>query len=107
MFLPVGGSDIMNDFRVLVLYADAERITFKYTRSDTIVGGYALHLEGILVDADLLALYQRMNSAGRGNLPALRARQPFGTAKSTEVKVAVRDSGAFMDPRSRKDWWRQ
>lgn len=96
----------MNGFRVLVLYADADRITFKYTRSDTIVGGYALHIEGIQVDPNLLALYQRMNSAGRGNLPALRERQPFGTAKTTEVKVAVRDNGAFMEPRSRKDWWR-
>ncbi len=106
LYLPSGGSDIMNGFRALVLYADADRITFKYTRSDTIVSGYALHIEGIQVDLDLLALYQQMNSAGRGNLPALRARQPFGTAKSNEVKVAVRDNGAFMEPRSRKDWWR-
>lgn len=106
LFLPVGGADIMNDFRALVLYADADSITFKYTRSDTIVGGYALHVEGINVDSNLLALYQQMNSAGRGNLPALRARQPFGTAQSNEVQVAVRDNGAFMEPRSRKDWWR-
>lgn len=106
LLLPNGGSDIMNNFRALVLYADADRITLKYTRSDTIVGGYALHIEGIQVDPNLVELYQRMNSAGRGNLPALRARQAFGTATSSEVKVAVRDSGAFMDPRSRKDWWR-
>lgn len=106
LYLPSGGSDIMNGFRVLVLYADADRITFKYTRSDTIVSGYALHIEGIQVDPNLLALYQQMNSAGRGNLPALRERQPFGAAKSTEVKIAVRDNGAFMEPRSRKDWWR-
>ena len=96
----------MNDFRVLVLYADAERITFKYTRSDTIVDGFGVHVEGINVDPNLLTLYQQADSAGRGNLPALRTRQPFGTAKVNEVKVAVRDNGAFMDPRSRKDWWR-
>ncbi len=106
LYLPNGGSDIMNGFRALVLYADAQRITFKYTREDTIVGGYTLHVEGIAVDPNLLALYQKSNAEGRGNLPALRARQPFGTAQSNEVKVAIRDTGEFMEPRSRKDWWR-
>lgn len=106
LFVPNGGSDIGNGFRVLVLYADAESITLKYTRNDSIIGGYALQLVGISVDPNLLALYQRSNSAGRSSLPALRARQPFGAAASNQVRVVIRDTGDFMEPRSRKDWWR-
>ncbi|MCZ7574132.1 MAG: hypothetical protein M5U01_36750 [Ardenticatenaceae bacterium] len=92
-------------YEVLVLYASADHITLKYTREDNVVRGYTLHVEGICVDPNLLALYQSSNSTGRGRLPALRAGQPFARARGHEIRVAVRDNGAFMDPRSRKDWW--
>jgi hypothetical protein len=26
-------------------------------------------------------------------------------AVGSEIQVAVRDTGSFMDPRSRNDWW--
>jgi hypothetical protein len=64
-----------------------------------------VHLEDIQVDAGLLALYQQENSAGRGRLPALRNGQRVGVASSNTFKVAIRDTGSFMEPRSRKDWW--
>jgi len=77
----------------------------KYTREDNVVAGYTLHLENICVDANLLALYRQLNAAGRSELPALRPGQSLGRASGSEIDAAIRDSGAFLDPRSRKDWW--
>jgi hypothetical protein len=91
-------------YKALVLYAEATRITLGYTREDSVANGYAIHLENICVDPNLLALYQASTAAGRGSLPALREDEVLGTA-SGSVLVAVRDRGVFFDPRSRKDWW--
>ncbi len=103
--VPDSGYTIGSGYEVLVLYASQERITLKYTREDNVVWGYTLHVEGICVEPNLLALYEAMNAAGRTNLPALRSGQAFGRARG-EIGVAIRDTGAFMDPRSRKDWWK-
>jgi hypothetical protein len=65
-----------------------------------------LHLEGLCVYTNLLHAYNDRHSNGRGALPALRPGQPIGYAPATEVGVAIRDRGAFLDPRSRKDWWK-
>ncbi len=89
----------------LVLYASTERITFVYTRFDTVAWGYTIHVEGLCVEPGLLNLYRQQNAAGRWWLPALKWQQPFGRANGSEVRVAIRDTGSFMDPRSRKDWW--
>jgi hypothetical protein len=94
-----------NDYEALVLYADSNQVTLNYTRTGNPVRGYTLYLESLAVDSHLLSLYQRTNGAGRGELPALRAGQAVGLAKGTEIDVAIRDAGGFMDPRSRKDWW--
>jgi hypothetical protein len=96
-------------FKAMVLYAEERRITLGYTREDTVANGYAVHIENVCVDPNLLALYRsQITSDGwrkTGKLPALRNNQPFGTALNTEILVAIRDRGSFMDPRSRKDWW--
>ena len=97
---------IGNDFQSFVIYADAERIALNYTREGNPIRGYTIYIEGLAVDSSLIALYQQAHSAGRNELPALQAWQGIGHAKTNEIKVAVRDAGAFMDPRSRKDWWR-
>lgn len=104
--VPDSGYDIGSGYKVLVLYASTERITLKYTREDNVVWGYTLHVEGVCVEPTLLALYESMNAAGRGNLPALRGSQALGRAWGSEIEVAIRDMGAFMDPRARKDWWK-
>jgi len=104
--LPDSGYDIGSGYEALVLYATKERITLKYTREDNVVSGYTLHVENVCVEPSLLALYQAWNDAGRGRLPALRGGQPLGRAQGVEIGVAIRDNGAFMDPRSRWDWWR-
>ncbi len=99
-------------YRALVLYAEEQRITLGYVREDTVAHGYAVHIENVCVDPNLLALYRsrvdangnRITSGGL-QLPALKNGQSLGTAAGTEIRVAVRDRGNFMDPRSRKDWW--
>jgi hypothetical protein len=104
--VPDSGYSIGSGYEVLVLYAAPARITLKYTRNDNVVQGYTLHVENICVDPPLLSLYQSWNAAGRSQLPALQPGQAFGRAAGNTVGVAIRDSGTFMDPRSRKDWWR-
>jgi len=110
--VPDSGYSIGGGYEVLVLYATSDRITLKYTPNDDVKEGYTLHVENICVEVEnicveprLLALYQSWNDAGRGSLPALRAGQAFGRARGSEIGVVIRDWGAFMDPRSRKDWW--
>jgi hypothetical protein len=105
LHLPDSGYNLGNGYEALVLYATEERITLKYTREDNVVLGYTIHVENVCVEPRLLALYQDSNDAGRAELPALRGGQPFGRAREGEIRVAIRDAGTFMDPRSRRDWW--
>lgn len=104
--IPRRGSQIFEGgFKALVLYAEATRLTLGYTREDSVANGYAVHIENFCVDPSLLALYQASAAAGRAALPALREGESIGVAASGEVLIAVRDRGAFLDPRSRLDWW--
>lgn len=89
----------------LVLYAEETRITLTYTREDTPARGYLVHLEDVQVDPTLLALYRAQDAAGRKRLPALHNQEHFANAIGSTLKVAIRDTGSFMDPRARKDWW--
>jgi hypothetical protein len=100
-----GGEIYGGGYKGMVLYADERQITIKYTRNDTVVGGYTLHLYDLCLDPALLALYRQLDAAGRGSLPGLRPGQPVGVAPGSELRVAIRDEGTFLDPRSRKDWW--
>jgi hypothetical protein len=99
------GPKIGADFVAMVLYADERRVTVTYTRDDSPAVGYMLHLEDVAVAPELLALYRQLDAAGRKELPVLRNGEPWGTAAGTSVKVAVRDTGEFLDPRACKDWW--
>lgn len=103
--LPTSGYDIGQGLGARVLHADDDSITFKYTSEDNVVYGYAIHVIGVCVEPTLRALYDEKNAAGRGELPALAGNQPFGRSRGAEVLVSIRDTGAFMDPRSEKDWW--
>lgn len=106
VYLPSRHTEIYGgDFKALVLYADDTRITLKYTREDSPVFGYMLHLEDLLVDPSIILRYRELDAAGRGHLPALRNGDLVGYAYGDSVKVAMRDTGSFMDPRVRKDWW--
>jgi hypothetical protein len=92
-------------FTAMVLYADAGQIALKYTWEDRVDTGYLLHLVNLCVDPNLVALYQRLDAAGRHRLPAVNNGSIIGTAQGNEVDVIVRDSGSFLDPRSWQDWW--
>ncbi len=89
----------------MVLYADTSRITLKYGREDDPATGYLVHLEELTVAPALLRRYEELNAAGRGELPALRNGEVVGWVRAGQVMAAVRDTGSFLDPRSRKDWW--
>ncbi len=104
--LPARTAQIYPDgFVALVLYAEPTRLTVVYTREDTVANGYAVHLEDLCVDPALVALYGQWNVAGRSHLPALHVGDVLGVLGPDPIKVAIRDRGTFMDPRSRKDWW--
>ncbi|MCC7358514.1 MAG: hypothetical protein IT317_03505 [Anaerolineales bacterium] len=116
--VPASGYDIGGGMEVLVLFADADSIAFKYTREDSVApNGYLVHVDNICTDVNLLALYNSLNQGARYvylgvqdhnvdyNLPNLPAGQVFGTARGGEVRVAVVDSGTFLDPRSCNEWW--
>lgn len=105
--VPASGYNIGDTARyeVLVLYADQDSLTLKYTRDDNVIAGYTLHLEGLCVESRLLALYEADNATGRSRLPGLVEYQAMGRAAGAEIQVAIRDNGTFMDPRSHKDWW--
>ncbi|MGB8647196.1 MAG: hypothetical protein WCF84_18305 [Anaerolineae bacterium] len=104
--VPDAGTNIGLGFDALVLYAAPTRITIKYTGEDNAIHGYTLQLENICVEPRLLALYQQLNAEGRSQLPALHSGQAIGRAIGDEIDIAVRDTGAYLDPRSRKDFWR-
>jgi hypothetical protein len=104
-----------DDISVLVIYVDETSITFNYHQSDSAgAQGYTVHVDGICTDPNLRALYDQLDNAARNTyvgpsytypLPALRKNQAFGTAKSPETVVIIRDTGAFMDTRSCYEWW--
>lgn len=103
--VPDSGYDIGGGNDVMVLYATDSRITLKYTREDNVVYGYTVHIEDVCVDPALVSLYNSLNAAGRSQLPALQGGEAFGRALGGEIKVSIRDTGSFLDPRARKDWW--
>ncbi len=101
----------------MVIFADADSITLHFTREDTAAVGYTVHIDGICTDPNLLALYNSLDNTTRNtyfsprdgtldyNLPALRAGQAIGTARGSEIQVALVDTGSFQDPRSRDEFW--
>jgi formylglycine-generating enzyme required for sulfatase activity len=105
--VPDSGYGFEQGFMVMVLYASEERITLKYTKDDSMVRGYGLQLEDVCVEPGLLALYRRLDAEGRDQLPAVAAHMPIGRARGEELRVTIRDTGTFMDPRSEPDWWQR
>ena len=104
IYTPDSGYDIGGGYEYMVMYAAETRVTLHIGREDEFYG-YVVYIEDVCVDPDLLSLYRRLHAAGRDELPVLRGHQPFGKALGNEIKIAVRDNGSFMDPRSRNDWW--
>lgn len=104
---PPAGYEIGDGFNAMVLFTDNNSITLKYTRDDDIgiKNGYAIQIEEINVDPGLMASYNQLNGSGRNELPAVSGSQVVGSAKGSEIRVVIRDTGDFLDPRSKLDWW--
>lgn len=118
--VPSSGYDIGGGMEVIVLFADEDSVTLKYTREDSVgSGGYAVHIDKICTDPNLLALYNALDNPNGPryvyvppqerpyayNLPQLPAGKPVGVARGNEVVIAIVDSGSFMDTRSCNEWW--
>jgi hypothetical protein len=110
---PKAGRTIGNGNVLMVLYATDNTLVFTHSTSDLYTDengnwssdGYLIYVDDICVDRNLLTLYQQQNSAGRGSLPVLATGQVFGYGKGIDIKVGIRDSMDWMDPRAQKDWW--
>lgn len=89
----------------MVLYATKTDITFTHSPSDSLLGGYLFYFADLCVDPNLLAKYQADNAGGRGQLPVVGKGQVFGYAGNSDVKVGIRDTMSFVDPRYKQDWW--
>lgn len=89
----------------MVLYATKTDITFTHSPSDSLLGGYLFYFVDICVDPNLLAKYQADNVGGRGQLPVVGKGQVFGYAGNSDIKVGIRDTMSFVDPRYKEDWW--
>jgi len=113
--VPASGYNIGGGMEVLVLFADNDTVALRYTREDSSASpGYTVHIDNICTDPNLLALYNQLdNPSGPRyvypnssyNLVNMPAGHPIGTARDTEIVVAISDSGAFQDPRSCNEWW--
>ena len=105
---------------VLVLYADENTVTLRYTRDDSSApAGYTLHIDNICTDANLLALYNLLDDPDGARyvyrppgqrpytypLPNLAESQLLGTGRGGEMVAAIADTGSFQDPRSMNEWW--
>ena len=102
---PLSGYDIGAGHTAILIHAGGGTLTLKYTAEDNVVSGYTIHLDGVCVEPALKALYDQCHAAGRAELPALKSKQALGRALGAAIRVAVRDTGSWMDPRSKKDWW--
>jgi hypothetical protein len=117
IYVPTSGYDIGGGMEVLVLFADGNSVTLKYTREDSVApNGYTVHIDGLVTDSNLLALYNSLDSGARYvpcggnrcssyNLVNMPAGHPLGQAAGTQIVIALADSGSFQDPRSCKEWW--
>ncbi len=112
---PTSGYEIGGGMEVIVLFADEDTVALKYARQDSAgAPGYTVHVDNICTDPNLLTLYDQLDAPdgpryvfpnASYNLPTLYDSQPLGTARGTEIVVAIVDSGAFMDTRSCNEWW--
>ncbi len=100
-----------HNYSALVLYAGTDAngvgsLVLKYTLDDNVIFGYTIHLLGVNIDPSLQQLYNQADSSGRWYLPALTGGQVIGASSGQEFWTVIRDTGAFLDPRWYRDWWK-
>ena len=63
LHVPASGYDIGQGYEVIVLYADERRVALRYAREDSAgARGYTVHLDGLCIDPNLLALYTGLDA---------------------------------------------
>jgi hypothetical protein len=103
IFIPPTPHDIYHgNVYATLLYADEDSLTFVYARAGNVAKGYTVHYLGLQTDPNLLKLFRESQG---NNLPGLTLDTPVGLAGS-QLIVAIRDNGTFLDARSRLDWWK-
>lgn len=108
----IAGTETSGGYTATILFADANSVTIKYTLQDDVVSHYTVHLDNICTDPNLLTLYNQLdaqkyqNSTVRYKLPIVKGKQIIGTAKGDDVRVTIRNSGEFIDPRLKNSFWR-
>ncbi len=104
--VPLSGREIAPGYQVVVAYASADSIALSY-RDDGIirgdVNGYAVQLGGLTVDPELVVAYNRAAAAGQRLM--LAGDYQIGYTTGNELLLVIRDTGSFMDPRWKNDWW--
>jgi hypothetical protein len=109
--IPSRNTSIRDYYKAMVLYAAERELTLVYLWQDQVVVnqmGYTVHMLNFCVDPNLVALYRAQLRDGKRytmRLPALTNDQVVGSALGNSMTLAIRDGGAYMDPRSDKDWW--
>ncbi|MBK7401126.1 MAG: hypothetical protein IPJ34_33960 [Myxococcales bacterium] len=103
--LPKSGYSVAPGRGARVLFLDDDSLTLKLTGEDNVVSGYTLHILDLCIEPNLRKAYVDANTKGRKALPALAPLQVFAKARGDRVRVAIRDTGSFMDPRVEKDWY--
>jgi hypothetical protein len=105
--------EIHPGLQALVVYADATSLTLQYTLHDgpqpppagSEGTGYTVYIDNIDVNPNIILDYNLADINDRRQLPALAPNAVVGRARSGEIRVAIRDTGTAMDPRSSTDWW--
>ncbi len=108
VLVPDSGYDIGGGYDVMVAHVYPKGVVLRYGREDIIAAysiGYTIYIDGFDVNPALLSLYQQLTENNRDELPALCGGYKLGTATGGEIRVAIVDSGTFMDPRWKNDWW--
>lgn len=107
--VPVSGRGLSGGYEIVVIYAEEDVLTIKYTEHDNVVIGYTIQFQNIETDPQLLERYKATEECQNGIrvLPAYREGEIIGKAAGDVLIVAVRDTGAWMDPRWEDHWWQE
>jgi hypothetical protein len=120
IYVHSSGYDIGGGMEVLLIYADENSVTLRYTREDSSgPAGYSVFIVNICTDPNLLALYRQTDDPNGPrytyvppgsrpysyDLPNLPAGKALGMVKDGQIVIAISDTGRFWDPRSCNEWW--
>lgn len=107
--VPFAGRRILNDTNLfgLVFSIESDGVRIANSRNDSPTGaeGYNLYITGIIVNPKLIERYNKGNNQfDRSCMPEMNIGDILGTARSTSIKVALRDNGRLLPLNSQLFW---